>query len=202
MSKYRQCHSCETICKVSEPDADEYVCIECGKKNFSEEWPNTSVQRLFDIVSSPSDLDSDYERIACLLVTSCMEDLMRELIVVLAQQGTYYDQVSLLIDPLLDGYQGKDRQLKLFGKLAYKSFKEECKEIEFPKFVSQWSEIVERRNHFAHTARQPRKDSPQIAFDFFVQDSLEVFRRISNKYNKKTINYQSAFEKHETIEIE
>jgi len=204
MNKYRQCHSCEMIGVVSDTikDPNDFVCPECGRSNFSEEWPNSSVQRILDIISSPSDFDSDFERIACLLVTSCMEDLMRELIVVLAQQGTIYDEISLLIDPLLDGYQGKDRQLKLFRKLAYGSFKEECTQLGYPDFVSQWSQIVERRNHFAHTATNPRKESNEIHFGVFIHHSLEVFRKISNKYNVETTNYQSAMERREIIEIE
>jgi hypothetical protein len=123
---------------------------------------------------------------------------MREQLTTMAIQDNLWEDVFVIIDPLLDAYRGRERLLQLYRRIGYGTFFEECSEAGIPDYPARWKDIAERRNQFAHSTGERNQDleplTPLIV-NAFVADSLTVFCQLHNKYNRETIAHQAATER-------
>ena len=191
---YHRCCSCDQIHPVQVDGGEEtaYVCPDCGKEGWSKQWPDSSIRRVIQIVLGLSPQDADYERISCLLLSACLEDMMREQLTTMALEGTIWDAVSLILDPLLDAYRGRQRQMQLFRNIGYGSFSKNCSEVGFPDYPRQWGSIADQRNYYAHSTGEPCKPLTDVNFRDFIVHTMAVFAYLHNRYNVETTAYSAA----------
>ncbi len=191
---YRRCCSCDQIHPVAADGFDEkaYVCPDCGKQGWNEEWPDSSIRRIMTFVASLPPSDPDCERMSCLLLSACLEDLMRQQLTTMALHGTIWEEISLVLDPLLDAYRGRHRQMQLFGRIGYGTFSKNCAEAGFPDYPRRWGQVADQRNHYAHSASEPYKALQNVCFLEFIRETKALFAHLHNSYNTETTGYAAA----------
>gem|GEM_PF-4843192 len=59
-------------------------------------------------------------------------------------------------------------------------------------YSAQWHRISGQRNHFAHSTEAPESSLSPSEIQAFVKDTLIVFSRIHNKYDRETLDYNAA----------
>jgi len=192
---YRICNSCGQTAAV---DALPHVgdgqlkCSSCGKIDRNEEWPDPSIREILQVVlDAPSD-QPHYERFSCLLLSACLEDMMKQQLRIMAVFNSSWEEADFLISPLLDAYRGRQRQLQLYSRLGHGTFKTDCVEADRPMYSAQWHRISGQRNHFAHSTEAPESSLSPSEIQAFVKDTLIVFSRIHNKYDRETLDYNAA----------
>lgn len=194
LPEYYLCRDCNEV-NISKEwlSVDGIVkCPVCKHLDWKEPWPDISIRKILEFVLNSSPLEAHYDRFASLLLSACLEDLMRDQLRLMALGYDTGDHVGLLLDPLLDGYRGRQRQLLLYRRIGYGSFADNCKEAGHPAFLEQWKRISEVRNHFAHSAKPAESKLGFPAVHPFISETLKVFHFVHNKYNKETVSYDAA----------
>jgi hypothetical protein len=146
--------------------------------------------------------DQDRERIGCLLLSACLEQMMREELTVMACHLTSWHEVEFVLGPLLDAYRGRGRQLQLFKRIGAGSFNQDCVAAGFPEFSGQWERIASQRNHCAHSAESSYESIADLDLAAFVDDAIAVFASIHNKYNVETASYRGTVSPLTRAEVE
>lgn len=192
---YRSCNSRGQIAALDawhhEEDA-HFKCSTCGMTNWSEEWPDVSIRSILQtVLDEPSDTPH-YERVSCLVLAACLEDMMRQQLRLMGAFKSSWEDADFLMSPLLDAYRGRERQLQLYSHIGYGSFKAVCTEVGLADYSAQWHRVTHQRNHFAHTTESPSKSLSPSEIVGFIRDTLTVFSRIYNKYNCDTVGFGAA----------
>jgi hypothetical protein len=156
MSDYRtpfsRCPVCEHLFRDPTWEAvlGEVPCPECGSTCAVRTWwpYQPDVHRLLNLVHSQKFLQLADERvIAIVFLASAMETLLEvNLWDLLRRLGTP-DKVAEL---LLDAYQGRERRISLYNRLAPRTIREVLESAGLNKFLPAWKSLAEARNGTAH----------------------------------------------------
>lgn len=204
LTEYRRCNSCGQIAALGvwhRANNGDINCASCGKSNSNNLWPEPSVRTILEMVLNAPPHEPYYERLACLLLTACLEEMMRDQLWIMGMFDGMWLDTDFLLEPLLDAYRGRQRQLQLYRRLGYGSFADECKEADLPDYTLRWQQISDQRNHFAHSTSESTVSLSADDIERFICDALVLFSRIHNKYNAQTIGYKAAISPPSTNEI-
>jgi hypothetical protein len=106
-----------------------------------------------------------------------------------------YEYVDMLIDALLDGYQGRSRMFTLYSKIGNGTFHEAVKKMGKKQFLVNWDTTVEARNNIVHGRLvNCVKITPDLVEGTII-DALYVFAKLHNQYNAESLQYKVALEK-------
>jgi hypothetical protein len=121
------------------------------------------------------------------------ERLLEDLLHVMAFGELLYDEAALIVDALIDGYQGRARMLSLFEKIGYGSFHEEAVVVGVAEFPALWDQLAIERNALVHGKRRsnPLKKQP-VDLECFAMSGLRLFAALHNRYNTESVSFQTV----------
>jgi hypothetical protein len=193
---YHQCTQCNQI----EPDSKWTIeqgnktCKHCGASNKYELWPSTEIRDLYETVQKYNGESFEYGLVSGVFISAALELLLEKLLFTMAIEDLSYHEVAHLIDYLLDSNQGRSKRLQLYQRLGYGSFEKEAKECGYSHFLKHWNEIAEIRNKTVHGDIEEGKKLKSSLVETTISESLAVFSRLENKYNKESQRYKVATE--------
>ena len=126
------------------------MCIHCQSKTKQFSWPSAEVERLITFVRNYESRAPEYSQVVSVFTSSLLELLLEELVTKVAYEDLTYDQGFLLVDALLEAYQGRNRLFSLYKRVGYGSFHEAVRDIGHGKFLLNWDTIVTIRNKVVH----------------------------------------------------
>lgn len=186
---FYQCKYCNQI--FSDESLVSKKCNFCQCSNL-DPWPSSEVQELMNLVQSKENQDAfEYQLIASVFVSSAFELLLEKQLFIMAMEGLVSEEVEHLINALLDSNQGKSRRLSLYHRLGYGSFTNEAKQLGYPKFVAQWNKLTAIRNKSVHGNVQQKIELTPAFVNKLIDDGLDVFSRLHNKYNSESLQVVS-----------
>jgi hypothetical protein len=171
-------------------------CKHCGKSNRQEIWPAPETRSLLEFINNYDTNSPHYTRIVAVFLSSSLELLLEKLLELMAlvQFDYQIEDISVIMDAMIEGYQGKSRMLILFSKLGYGTFHQAVKKIKKEKFLKNWETITEVRNKVVHGKFEDQdRISPDLVEEIII-DSLYVFSQLHNEYNINSIQYRIATE--------
>jgi hypothetical protein len=194
---YFQCDSCgqieskQTWKKLSK---NRYKCKHCKQARKQTIWPPAELRNLLEFIGSFSEKSPRYPQVACVFLSSALELLLEHLLSVMAYQDLLYHEAGMLVDALLDGYQGRSRMFTLYSRIGYGTFHESVKKMGSKQFLSNWDTIVEARNNVVHGRLTYCKNVTPDLVKRTIVDALDVFAHLHNQYNAESLQYRVATE--------
>ena len=190
MTEYYQCNKCNQI-EPKENWQRPYLSLLCMHCFRSEKaiWPSTDILDLFEHALNYEESSLHYSLVASVFVSTALELLLERLIFLTALQDLSAEEVDFYINLLLESYQGKSRRLQLFNKLAENSFEVEARVTGNKNFIKHWNNITKARNKLIHGGHQTHMEVTPNQINTIVEESLDVFHKIHNKYNQYTRSY-------------
>ena len=104
----------------------------------------------------------------------------------MAFQDLLYEEAYLLVDALLEGYQGRSRMFTLYSKIGYGTFHDAVKKMGNKQFLSNWDVIVEARNNVVHGRINNCENITPDLVERTITDALDVFSQLHNQYNAES----------------
>jgi hypothetical protein len=186
---YSRCHKCNQIVgRVGE-------CEFCrGTRRW--EWPSPDTAELLNHALTLDPGAPHGRRIGVIFSCVAFERLLEDLLYAMAFGELLYDEASLIVEALIDGYQGRSRMLSLFARIGYGTFHQQADALGFPEFPMWWNEIVAERNALVHS-RQRRSSGDQKAVELepFIHRGLQLFAALHNRYNMEATQFKTATRK-------
>ncbi len=174
-------------------------CPYCNAIRQKETWPDPELEYLFKAIDKLDKESPFYSQISCVFVCSGIELLLENLLSLMAYRDNMWEEVWLLVDPLLEAYQGRERMLMLYTKIGHGSFQNEVKKLGKSKFLINWNDLVKSRNLIVHGHFSDSKFITPIFIENIINDALEVFSKLYNEYNLESLVYKMATEKEERL---
>jgi hypothetical protein len=199
---YYQCTNCNQI----ESDSDwiveggNKVCKHCKANNQLELWPSTEIRELFETTIKYDHASFEYGLISSVFISAALELLLERLLFTMAMKNLLYEEVTHLIEPLLDTNQGRTKRLQLYKQLGDGPFDKESTEVGYHEFPKHWNEIAEIRNRSVHGSIEEGKRLTSSVVKTTIYEALAVFSRLHNKYNTKSVHFDVATERVKGLE--
>lgn len=168
-------------------------CPHCKNSSHYSEWPSAETAELINIVRSLSGEEPHHLQVGCVFGCTALELLLEEVVSVIAYGNMLYEEVSMLVDALLDAHQGRSRLLQLYKKLAWAPFDVEATEMGHSDFSKKWEILSQARNKIVHGRRL---EVPEVDLEGVCRtltSGLEVIRLILNRHEKEA--HPWAFDK-------
>ena len=191
---YFQCGDCGQVERGPAWEGLRYKCKHCQKANSQTIWPAPELRSLLEFIGSFDEKSPHYPRVACVFLSSAFELLLEDLLAVMAYQDLLYDEVGMLVDALLDGYQGRSRMFTLYSKIGHGTFHDDVKKTGNKQFLSNWDIIVESRNNVIHGRLTNCEAITPELVERTIADALDVFSQLHNQYNAESLHYRVAIE--------
>ncbi len=191
---YFKCGDCGQIGKGPPWKGLRYKCKHCKKANSHTIWPGPELRSLLEFIGSFDEASLHYPRVVCVFLSSTFELLLEDLLVVMAYQDLLYDEAFMLVDALLEGYQGRSRMLTLYSKIGHGTFHDDVKKTGNKQFLSDWDVIVKSRNNVVHGRLITCEVITPELTERTITDALEVFSQLHNRYNTESLHYRVATE--------
>ena len=147
-----------------------------------------------EFIVSLDEKSPHYPQVACVFLASALELFLERLLSVMAYQDLLYDDAGMLVDALLDGYQGRSRMFALYSRIGYGTFHDAVKKMGNKQFLSNWDTIVKARNNVVHGRLTDCKSIRQDLVERTMADALDVFSKLHNQYNAESLQYRLAIE--------
>lgn len=192
---YVKCGNCGQIEKEQVRKNLRYKCKHCQQARSQTIWPAPELQNLFRFIDSFDEESPHYPQIACVFLSSAFELLLEELLSVMAYQDLLYEEADMLVDALLDGYQGRSRMFTLYSKIGYGTFHDDVKKTGNRRFMKHWDAIAEARNHVVHGRLNKCEAITPKLVEKAISEALDVFSQLHNRYNAESLRYRVALER-------
>jgi hypothetical protein len=195
---YSQC----TVCRQIEPEVNwlaastngSQKCLHCQSEGKQRAWPTAEVQELIGFVQDYDKASPSYSQVTCVFLSSALELMLEELLSVVAYMDLLYEEVSVLVESLLEAYQGRSRMLQLYKRLGYDSFPRELQKLGYSDFWEHWDRVASTRNHVVHgKPKEGERITPSLV-DTTIQEALAVFALLHNQYNQESLHYKAALQ--------
>ena len=196
---YVQCGDCGQVERGQAWEKLRYKCKYCQQACSQTIWPAPELQNLLEFISSFNEKSPHYPQVACVFLSSAFELLLENLLTVMAYQDLLYDEAYMLVDALLDGYQGRSRMFTLYSKIGDGTFHDAVKNTGNNEFLSNWDTIVESRNNVVHGRLTDCKSITPELVEQTIADALYVFSKLHNQYNAESLQYRVALEKRKVV---
>jgi len=193
LKTYYICTKCETIEKENNwkvDESDSFVCIHCDALNEKMIWPPKEVETMLGFILTYDDGLPEYGQITSVFMSAVLELLLEELLYTMAYFDLSFDEASILVDALIESHQGRNRMISLFKKIGYGSFHDSIKELGYSDFYRNWNKIVEIRNQVIHGNLEKGEEIDPVIIKSTIEDALELFSNLHNRYNEETIRYK------------
>jgi hypothetical protein len=193
---YFQCTNCEQI----EPESNWVVeqgnkkCNHCGATDKYELWPSSEIRELFELIQTRNRESFEYGLVASVFISAALELLLERLLFSMAIENLLYYEAGHLVEALLDSNQGRERRLQLYNRLGYGSFEKETREVGCKNFSKHWDEIAKFRNKIVHGDLKEGTKISKSLVEATITESLAVFSKLNNIYNKESTRYKVATE--------
>ena len=194
---YFQCGDCGQV--ESKPSWEKlskyrYKCRHCQQASKQTIWPAPELRNLLEFISGFDEKSPHYPQVTCVFLSSAFELLLEELLSIMAYQDLLYDEAGMLVDALLEGYQGRSRMFTLYSKIGYGTFHDAVKKTGNKQFLSNWDAIVEARNNVVHGRLTNCENITPDLVERTIADALDVFSQLNNQYNTESLHYRVATE--------
>ena len=168
------------------------ICPRCNKKKSLSIWPSQEIIELLDYISMFNSKSKHFKEMSIVFLCSILELLLESTLVMMIWQELM-PEAFIIVDNMLNGYQGRNRLLLLYNKMGYGSFKEHLKEINKSEFLKNWDLIVEERNKIVHGKlgiykSYFNKNITHCLIRKQVKLSLEVFALLNNYLLEKHLD--------------
>jgi transcription elongation factor Elf1 len=198
MMIYLECKTCgqiESDCNWID-NQDKKECKYCHECDMYKVWPSAEIRTLFETIKNYKDTSSfEYVLISSVFISSALELLLEKLIYIVAFEDRLPEEITHLVELLLEANQGREKRLKLFQKLGYDSIDGHSRDLGYKDFPSHWIQIAKIRNNIIHGKLEGKFNlSPNIVVTT-INEAIEVFSKIYNIYNSETIRYKVTVEK-------
>jgi hypothetical protein len=110
----------------------------------------------------------------------------------MAYEDNLYEDVSYLVEVLLEAHQGRERMLALYSKIGHGTFHEEVKNVGKQPFLANWDIIVKARNNVVHENFSECTSITPALIKQTILDTLEVFAILHNEYDAESLRYRVA----------
>lgn len=194
IENYFVCNRCGQIEPTSRwgSNGEQLRCPHCFHTGFRNLWPPVEVKTFIDFIKNYDCEAPFYSQIATVFLSSFLELMFEELLSVMAYMDLLYDEVDMLVDALLDGYQGRSRMFVLYKRLGYGSFHKEVEELGYKKFLEHWDIIVSARNKVVHGKPKEGEKINSSIVKITIKEALSVFSSLHNRYNMESLHYSTA----------
>ena len=195
---YFQCEDCgqvESESKWEKLSSSRYKCRHCKQARRQAIWPAPELRKLLEFIGSFDVKSPQYPQVACVFLSSALELLLDKLLSVMAFQDLLYEEVDMLINALLEGYQGRLRMFILYSKIGYGTFHDAVKKTGNKQFLGNWDAIVEARNNVVHGRINNCENITPDLVERTIADAFDVFSQLHNQYNAESLHYRVALEK-------
>jgi hypothetical protein len=195
---YFQC----TVCYQIEPEANWLAastegsrqCPHCHSAGKQRAWPTAEVQELIHFVQDYEKTSPSYSQVTCVFLASALELMLEELLGVMAYMDLQYEEASILVEPLLEAYQGRSRMLQLYRRLGHDTFPGELQELGHSQFWEHWNTIALARNRAVHgKPKEIEQVSPSLV-GATIEEALAAFALLHNQYNQESLCYEAALQ--------
>lgn len=182
---FYRCPNCKLIIKDPKRSLAKLStpCTYCGNKNqIRENWPSLDVKILIDLIKKQNLDDYKEQKVAIVFVGTFLERLLEETI---SNHIEAHVKTREALECLLEGYQGKNKRVRLLQQLFGINIKDIAKGIGKELFMKEWSDIVTIRNKVVHQGFYGKvegfeKEDINRLINKLLQDSIPVFAEINN----------------------
>lgn len=194
MKEYYQCGICKNVdIKANwQVLSGNLICPDCGNPGVYSTWPSPDILDLFVHAMEYPHNSQYYGLITSVFVCTALELLLERLIFVVAREDKYWEEVDYLIEHLLEAYQGRERRQKLFGIVGYGSFSSQVKLTGNKNFNKHWDDLAKIRNNCVHGKVEDSNKVKPSQLKLFINESLDVFSKLTNAYNQETLQHKIA----------
>ena len=195
---YYQCDKCGQV----EPESrwirgpnGSSSCLHCGSHSSDRKWPSAEVSEFIAFIRNYDTSVREYGQVASVFLSSVLELMFEQLLATMAYMDLTYDDAGLLVDALLEGYQGRSRMFALYKRIGYSNFHSAVRELGYGDFIKHWEEIVLARNGIVHgDLRKGDKVTPDL-INKTIDEALAVFSQLHNLYNTESLEYKAWTER-------
>jgi transcription elongation factor Elf1 len=195
MPTYFECKNCGQIESESRwlKDGERSKCVYCEIGEPSP-WPTAEVKELIDFVQGYDPKSSHYFRVTTVFLASALELMLEDLLYTMAWMDMTYDEVSILVEALIESHQGRSRMFDLYRRIGHDSFHKEVRNLSYKQFLDHWENVVSARNHFVHGKSDVVQEITGSLIEMTIVEALEVFSALHNEYNVESLHYKVGME--------
>jgi len=197
---YFECHRCHIIDTKENwsMTSNKTICPECGKIEQFDIWPSSDVLDLIKHALEYVPASPYYGLVTSVFVCTAFELLLEKLLYIMALEDFWEEQVSVVIEKLIDAYQGRDRKLQLYTHVGWgRTFSEDVKSTGHKKFIEHWEKLVRIRNKSVHGDLELSAHIKPEHIETICIEGIDVFYKLCNIYTIDTWDYTYALEQSE-----
>jgi hypothetical protein len=155
------------------------ACPRCGGMKF-DSWPQKEIVDLFSLIEKYELNDFENKLVVCVFLCSALELLLEEQVSALAYEEALIPEYSMLVDILLDTFQGRSRLLQLYNRLGFRKFSDDLRELNYLHFENDWKNLAEFRNKIVHGNPHVVQNIDESLLKRLLFESLKVFQLLNN----------------------
>jgi len=200
---YFLCDNCDQIepkSRWNKGSTGLLKCIHCDAEGTNGTWPTPEVGKLIEFILNYDQESPEYGQVTSVFLSSVLELMLEELLSTMAYFDLTYDEAGILVDALIEGYQGRTRMFTLYKTIGYGTFHEAVRDIGIPEFTNHWDEIAPVRNEVVHGKFEKGKDITPKLINTTIDEALAVFSQLHNIYNQESLIFRAATEKKRRME--
>jgi hypothetical protein len=184
-STYRKCPKCKII--INDPKRSltnlSTPCPCCGDKEEARViWPSLDAKILVDIIQKQNLEDYKEQKVAIVFICTYLERLLEE---VITSHLINHVKTSEALESLLDGYQGRQKRIRLLERLYGININVIAKKLGQGSFIKDWENISNLRNKIVHKGFYGRIDGfdkreINVLINRLLKNSISLFAEINN----------------------